>query len=136
MSNSYTPSFRICPSLGNQLANQSIHQSKSTNQPTTQHHFSPAAADSAALDHSLMVPMVPMAQAIQSQIPRSQKGSIQTVKNRKAKSPQFHEWAKTEPYHFFELPVLNFFYFSKWVLSAGFVLFFSEEKQHLVIETF
>ena len=28
-----TPSFRICPSLGNQLANRPINQSKSTNQP-------------------------------------------------------------------------------------------------------
>ena len=106
-----TPSFRIWPSLGNQLANQPINQSKSTNQPTNQHHFSPVAADSAAFDHSLMVPLVPMAQAIQSQIPRSQKGSIQKVKNRKAKSPQFHEWAKTGPYHFFELPVRNLFFF-------------------------
>lgn len=106
-----TPSFRICPSLGNQLANRPINQSKSTNQPTTRHHFSPVAADSAAFDHSLMVPLVPMERAIQSQIPRSQKGSIQKVKNRKAKSPQFHEWAKTEPYIFLSYQFAICFFF-------------------------
>ena len=106
-----TPSFRICPSLGNQLANQPINQSKSTSQPTTQHHFLSCCCWFCSIWSLADGPVGPNGTGNPKPNPPKPKGEYPKGEKPKGEITSVSWMGENGTLHFFELPVRNLFFF-------------------------